>query len=155
MPRTKPRVATARAVTAFTARKSLAFATTLYLIALAVLTAFIWLLAHYFSAWWWLFAAPLAIITMIALILRLAISFIINKIYRHPFSRKQREKLEDFTSKVASLAEARSTPLPFYAFITIWDIIRRRDATTIRELIDNSRSLKSDYASLEKYFGER
>jgi len=151
----KPRVATARAITAFIARKSLSFATIIYVAIFTILIAIIWLLAYYLSAWWWLFALPLVFITLIAFALRLIVSFIIGKIYRHPFSRIQREKLEGFTKKITSLAEAKSTPLPFYAFITIWDIFRRRDATTIRKLIDDSQSLKSDYVALEKYFGER
>lgn len=151
----KPKVATARAITSYIAKKSLFIATALYFIVLAVLVIIIWILAHYFSAWWWIFAIPLVIITLIALAIRFVVSFIIGKIYRHPFNRLQREKLEDFTQKIISLAEARATPLPFYAFITVWDIVRRRDATTIRKLIDDSRSLKSDYAALEKYFGDR
>lgn len=151
----KPRVATARAITAFIARKSLSVATMIYVGTLAILLIIIWLLAYYFSGWWWLFALPLALISVAAFVIRFIISFIINKIYRHPFSRTQREKLEEFTKKITGLIEAKSTPLPFYAFITIWDILRHRDATTIRSLIDSSRSLKSDYTALEKYFGER
>lgn len=154
MPHTKPRVATAHAIAAYLARRSLALATLIYLVALAVLVAIIWSLAHYFNDWWWLFAIPLAFITLVAFALRLVLLLIITKIYRHPFNRVQREKLEEFTDKIASLAETSSTPLPFYAFITIWDIFRRRDATTVRKLIDNSRSLKGDYTALEKYFGE-
>jgi len=151
----KPRVATARAITAYIAKKSLSFATIIYVVVFAIIFAIIWSLAHYFSVWWWLLAAPLVLVTIVAFAIRFVISFIISKIYRHPFSRTQREKLEEFTNKVTSLAEAKSTPLPFYAFITLWDIFRRRDATTIRKLIDDSRSLKSDYSTLEKYFGER
>lgn len=76
-------------------------------------------------------------------------------IYRHPFSRDQRQALDDFTDKIRGLLDAKSTPLPIFALITLKDVLLHKDPRTIRKLIDDSASLKSDLRDLEKHFGER
>ena len=151
----KPKLAAARALAAYAGRRSLRFATIVTVLVLVALLIGFGLLAYYFSPWWWLFAIPVVLLGIVFFALRWILLAIIRRLYRHPFSRSQREQLDSFAGKVLGLIEARSTPLPFFAFITLWDIIRRRDATTLRKLVNDSTSLKKDFSELEKQFQER
>lgn len=151
----KPKVATARALASYAGHRSLRFVTIAVVVILAIIFIVIGLLAYNFTTWWWLLAIPFAAAGLVFFGIRWVLQVIIRRLYRHPFSRAQREQLDAFASKVLGLIEARSTPLPFFALITLWDIIRRRDATTIRKLVNDSTSLKKDFTELEKQFQER
>lgn len=150
----QPKVITARAIAAYAGRRSLYTVTMIVVTALAVSLAGTALLAYYFSPWWWVMAAPFIIIGAIFFVLRWIINQLLAKIYRHPFSRDQRIKLDEFAGKVMAVVEAKSTPPIVFGLITLWDIFRRRDATTLRKLINDSASLKSDFRELEKLFSE-
>ncbi len=151
----KPKIAATRALIAYTALQALRLVTTVAILTIILLFAILWALAYYLSPWWWIFLLPLGAIFVAGVVLRLIIMRTIHLIHRHPFTEPQRQALEDFTGKIARLAEFKDTPLPIYALITLRDIIRHQDAKTLRETIEDSASLKDDFVSLEKYFGER
>jgi hypothetical protein len=145
----------ARALSAYTATKALRIVTIVFFIIITLLLLAVWALAYYFSAWWWIFAAPLIVLVALFLLLRFVLRRIIRAIYRHPFTRTQREALDKFSGKLARLAEARATPLPVLAFLTVRDVTLRRDTTTINQVMDDSTTLKSDFTDLQQLFGER
>ncbi len=151
----KQKIIVMRAVVAYITLRALRVVSIVFGIAIVMAFVDIWVLAYYFGAWLWWLALPLPISLILFLILRFVVLRIVAGLHRHPFTAEQRECLESFTRKVTELAETRSTPLFFYALVTLRDIIRDRDATTIRQLIDNSSSLKRDFAELERHFGER
>ncbi len=144
-----------RALVAYTALRALRLITLVALLCGLVLFAIIWALAYYLSPWWWVFLLPLVVAIIVCVIIRLVIVKTIHLIHRHPFTESQRQALESFTDKIARLAEFKDTPLPIYAFITLRDIVRHRDATTLRSAIEDSTSLKDDFSRLQTYFGER
>lgn len=143
---------TARAITAFLARRTLRVITVIAIIIGLVFLIAIWALATQVSSWWWLLLIPLMIIVAAFLALRWVLNRLINGVYRPALTTEQKASLETFTGKISKLVEARSTPLPIFALLTLWDIIRRRDATTVRSLIDDSKGLKKDFLELEKLF---
>ncbi len=149
------KVAAARALGAHLTRQALRLATIFFVSIVAILLLVIGLLAYNFTAWWWVFAIPIIIACLIALVLHWLVRRLASLIYRHPFSRAQRQALNEFTDKVRSLIDAKNTPLPILAIITIKDVLIHKDPRTIRQLIDNSTSLKADLKDLEKHFGER
>ena len=151
----KPKVATARALAAYTATKSIRLISLIFSTIVIVLLIVTALLAYYISAWWLLLLIPILFFGVVFLALRFIVSRIVRLIYRHPFNQDQRAKLDAFTQKIISLLEARSTPPIFFAIITVKDILVHRDVTTLRSLIADSISLKSDFAELEKHFGQR
>ena len=151
----KPKIATTRALSAYLAIRSLKFVTIVATVIFVVLIAIIWMLAYYFSPWWWIFALPIVFLGFVFLVLRFIVSRIIGLIHRHPFTIEQRESLETFTSKITNIVEARATPLPIYAIVTIKDVIFHKDARTVRKLVDDTSSLKSDFSKLERHFGEQ
>ncbi len=148
----KPKVATARALTAYAGLRAVRLLTILLIVETVIVLIIVGLLAYFFSPWWLLLAVPFAAVTILGLGARWVLLRIIRAIYRHPFSRKQREQLDAFSEKLMRLADVRSKTPPLFALQTIWDIIRRRDATTIRELIADSTSLKKDFKQLESLF---
>lgn len=144
-----------RALTAYVGGEALRFVTILFVSISLVLLIGTILLTYYFSNWWLLLLVPGLVALAIFALVRFVLLRILRTIHRHPFSTVQKKQLASFSSKLTRLAEARATPLPVYAIITLWDIIRHRDARTMRELIDDSRSLRSDFAELEKQFSSR
>lgn len=151
----KPKVATMRALIAYTAVRALGMATIIVALVIAVVLLIIWALAYYLSPWWWLFLLPISFAVIAAIVLHVVITRIIHLIHRHPFTESQRHALEAFTAKVVRLAEFRSMPVPAYAFLMLRDLIRYQDAKTLRDALADSSSLTKDFSDLEKYFGER
>lgn len=149
------KVATMRALVTYVSLRALRLATIIVVLIFITLFAGIWALAYYLSPWWWIFLLPLGVVVLAVVIIRLIIMKTIHAIHRHPFTEAQRRQLEAFTDKLARLAEIKDTPLPMYAFITLRDILRHHDATTLRGLVDDSTTLRSDFAELSKHFGER
>lgn len=150
-----PKVTAARALAAYISKKSLRLVTIIAISILGVLTIGIWLLAHYFSPWWWVFIIPVILLGLVFTALRWVVLRIITGIYRHPFTTKQVEYLDDFSQKITGLVDARATTLPMFAFITVKDLLLKRDATTVKRIVADSTSLKSDFATLEKLFSVR
>ena len=151
----KPKVAALRAFTAYLALRSLRILSLFVYAVLGVLTLVVGLLAYYFTTWWLVFLVPILVVLFFFLLLRFLVTRVISTIHRHPFTAAQRESLEQFTQKFANLAALRAVSLPGFAYLTLRDILKDRDATTIRERIHDSKTLKSDFSELEKHFGDR
>lgn len=151
----KPKVAAMSALVAYVAQRSLRLVSILFFTGTAASLTVIGLLAYFFGEWWWVLAVPVVIAVLLFIGIRFVAKRIITMIHRHPFTARQREQLEAFTKKIRTIIESRSTPLPVYAAQTVRDILRDRDATTVRKLVTDSTSLKDDFAELEKHFGER
>lgn len=151
----KPKVRATRALAAYTASRSLRLVSMIALVVFVILIGLIWLLATQLSSWWWIGLIPILVIAAIVLLLRFIIKRIIRAIYPDPLSQGQRATLDTLAGKVVRLAETRSTPLPFLAFITLKDIVIHRDARTVRELFNDSKSLAGDLRQLEQQFKER
>lgn len=151
----KPKVRATRALAAYTATRSLRLVSFVTLAILAGLIGLTWLLASQVSSWWWVLLVPILLLGAILLLLRLIIRRIIRSIYPDPLSQPQRASLDRVTSKIARLAESRSTPLPILAIVTIKDIVVHRDATTVRDLLDDGKSLSGDLRELESTFKDR
>ncbi len=151
----KPKIAAMQALIAYTALRALRLATLVGLILLVLLLTLLWTLSYYVSPWWWLFALPLAVVVVIALVLRFIVMRIIHLIHRHPFTEPQRQALESFTGKLLRVAEQTGTPAWLYAFSILRDMVRHQDLKTVRDIIQDTTDLRREFTALEKYFGER
>lgn len=143
------------ALAVYVAQRALRLVTIIFVVVNIFLFAIIWLLAETFSGWWLILLIPFFIEVGIFLAIRFIVRRILSAIHRHPFTKAQREELEAFTAKLRSLAAVHATSLPRYAYMTLRDVVRDRDATTVRKFVEDSTTLKSDFAELEKNFGER
>lgn len=147
-----PELIVARALSAFVASRYLRIASIIFTVVFLVLLVGIWLLATYFSTWYWLLAVPILIVGFIFFVIRIAIRFIIRRIYSKSFTSEQSVALESIADKIQRILEARGTPPIFIVFICIKDILFHRDITTMKQLINDTTSLKRDYVELERLF---
>lgn len=142
----------ARALTATVARRMIKLATLLALGIFIVILLICWALAYFFSPWWWLLIIPFVLLLFVFLIVRLILMLIVKRIHGNALTNQQRTALNDFVDKIWGLLEARSTPIPIIVMISIKDILFHQDITTIKSIIADTVSLRSDYEALEKLF---
>lgn len=123
-------------------------------IILLIVVALAWFLAVQVSVWWWLLALPFGVIgSIIGAILLLAWLLILT--IRPNLTKQQRHEVQRFIEKVSGLNEAVRTPYPLLAARIGLDLIIHRDGRYVRELISDSKSLKSEYQSIQKYFDDQ
>lgn len=149
------KVRATRALAAYTATRALRFVNKIFIIVFVALTGLIGLLAIQLSNAWWLLLIPVLIVSAIVVVLRFIVRRVIHSVYPDPLSQAQRRSLDTVTDKIADIAEAQSTPPWMLALITLKDIIVHRDVSTIRKLIDDSKSISGDITELDKQFKER
>ncbi len=109
-------------------------------------------LAYFFSSWWWLIVLPFALLFGLFLLARVVALLIVNAIYSHKLSTTQKDKVNEFIDKIQAALEARATPLPLIALICIKDALIHRDIVTVKKIVHDTASLRSDYTELEKLF---
>lgn len=149
------KVRATRALAAYTATRALRFVNKIFIIVFVALIGLIGLLAIQLSNAWWLLLIPVLIVSAIVVVLRFIVRRVIHSVYPDPLSQAQRRSLDTVTDKIADIAEAQSTPPWMLALITLKDIIVHRDVSTIRKLIDDSKSISGDITELDKQFKER
>ena len=145
---------TGRALAVFIARKALLTGGIIAAAILLLLVFGIWLLASNISAWWWILMLPIGLAALITFIVYSFVRFILLKIWPHQFTKEQKKALQAFLDKITGLNDARSVPMPLYVLKTLWELARYRDARTIRQTIESSKSLKSDFSRLSDFFNE-
>lgn len=119
--------------------------------ALLVIVAVTWLLAVQFSPWWWLLVIPFSVVAgVIGAILLLAWLMIVA--IRPDITALQRKEVQRFIDKVSGLNEAVRTPYPLLAARIGLDLLIHRDGRYVRELINDSKSLKGEYKAIQRYF---
>ncbi len=148
----KPKIALARAISGNIASRALNIAGLIALAAALILFTITALLAYNFSPWWWLLLIPIMALAGLAVAIYITVRMIISAIYPTSITKAQRQQVKDFTDKVTGLLEARTTPLPMYAAITVADLIRYREPRTVQKIITDSKGLKDDYLKLEQEF---
>lgn len=140
----------ARAVGAeFLSRKLRAISLLVIILIVALLGLGIWLVT--LSAWWWILLVFIICGTVFSLVL-LVTARIVIRIFRPGMSRIQKQAVNDFVDKTERIAETIQTP-PFMIFFKILkDVISPREDTFIRQIADDSMSLRTDYAALSELF---
>lgn len=147
-----PRLTAARALTAHIAKRFVRLATLVAFGIFGLVVVLCWVLAYFFSAWWWLLLIPFIVLLGFFLIVRLIVSFLIRRIHADALRPDQKKALDELTSKLERLIEARGTPPIFFVFVSIKDLLLYRDITTIKGIVQDSATLKRDYQALERLF---
>jgi hypothetical protein len=145
-----PRIATFRALS-YVFAKRIVVLTGWVLLAIALLLLIgIIALGQYVSSWWLLLLVPFVLCLVLGLAILGLARFIVARLYPQPLTVAQKRSLSSFNDKIMHLIEARSIPPFMLAGIVIKDLIVHREMKTLRNLVDNSRSLKKDFAQLEE-----
>lgn len=117
-----------------------------------VLVVLVVLLTVQVSSWWAIMFVPLVVLGIIAVVIATALSFAAQQLAPRKLSGSERKEIKAFSDKVMGMAERVKTPLPILAAGAAKDIIFKRDSNVVRELINDSTSLKTDFqALLQKY----
>lgn len=104
------------------------------------------------DAWWGLLLIPLVLFGVVAGLLAAVLWFATQQLAPRKISGSERKEIKAFSDKVMGMAERVKTPLPVLAAGVAKDIIFKRDSNVVRELINDSTSLKTDFqALLQKY----
>jgi len=104
------------------------------------------------SGWWALLLGPVIVVGLITAAFAGVLWFAAQRLAPRKLSTDERKEITAFSDKILSVAERVKTPLPVLATMTAKDILLRRDSNTVRELINESTSLKADFqALLAKY----
>ncbi len=119
---------------------------------LGALLILAWWLTANVSQWWGLFLALVVLLVILAMVLRFVAMWLLKRMYGAPLTREQHVHTKAFVGKVQSIAETRSMGWPLFVATTIKDIIRHKNAVSLKKLIADSSSLKSDFQELERLF---
>ena len=146
------RLTAPRALTAFIARKVIRFSTIVAVLTVVGIGILCWVLAYFFTPWWWLLEIPFVILFSIFLLVRLLALIFVRAIHSQKLTPEQNAAMSDFVDKIQAALEARSMPLPLIVLICIKDILFHRDVTTVKKLISDTAGLRREYIELEKLF---
>jgi len=133
----------------FLARKLRSVMILLSVVMFAVLALAIWLTTV--SAWWWLFAVPVILISIV-LIAAFVVANVAIKVLRPNLTEQQDGAVKAFINKFERVAEHLQTPMFIIVFRVILDIIRKRDPSFIQTATKDSTTLHKDLLELQKSF---
>ena len=125
--------------------RKIGFVAALLWVALMIVCA---LLSAKVDVWWALGFIPLVFTGLFAAVLGGVLWLAAKRLAPRKLSHDERKEIKAFSDKVMHVAERVKTPLPVLATMTAKDILLRRDSNTVRELIDESTSLKGDFQTL-------
>ncbi|NLA43043.1 hypothetical protein GX865_02715 [Candidatus Saccharibacteria bacterium] len=145
-------VRTIKAITVYVGQKALKTSLSIAIIALSILLVAIWLLANSISNWWWVLLLPIVAVTFMLSIAYSFVRFLLLKVYPYQFTKEQSNALRAFLDKLTKLNETRSTPMFLIVIKTIWEILRHKEAITIKRTIEQSKSMKPDFERLTSFF---
>lgn len=141
-----------RALTALFARRVIRLATIIASGIILGVIALAWVLAYFFSPWWWLLTVPFVIAFGLFMIVRIVVMVIVRLIHPNDLSKEQVAAMNGFIDKIQTILEARSTPPFLIVLICLKDLLLYRDITTIKNLIKDTAGLRKEYAEIEKLF---
>lgn len=100
--------------------------------------------------WWLVLLAlllPLALaVSVIGGILWLAT----GRLAPRKMSRNEQKQLTAFSDKILGVVERVKVPYPVLIVLTAKDVLRGKESTFLKNIIEDSKSLKTDFAELQK-----
>lgn len=120
-------------------------------IALVVIYSLITWLALSWSGWWLLLGGVIPL-TIIALIVTGGLWYVSGKLLPRRLSGEERRAIAAFGSKLFGVVERGKTPYPLLIVLIGKDVLRKRESGFVRDVISDSRSLKSDFDRIRALF---
>ena len=144
------RIATFRALSRVFAGRIVRLASWVSLLAAAALLTLIIILAYSVNNLWLLLLIVYIPVTVIGIGIFVAAHVVLRALYPHQLTSSQKRAINAFNDKIVHLLEARAITPWMLAGITLKDLFVHRELTTLRQLLNESTSLKQDFADLEK-----
>lgn len=144
------RIATFRALSHVFASRIVRLAGWILLLVAAALLALIIILAYYVSDLWLLLLVLYIPALLVGIGVYVFARVVLRALYPHKITASQKRAINSFNDKILHLFEARAIPPWMLAGITIKDLVVHRELTTLRQLLNDSMSLKKDFQELEE-----
>ena len=112
----------------------------------------LWLLAHFFSPWWWLLAIPLLAMIIAFFILRFFVVLVARVVYPDAVSKEQAISIKAFIDKINRLLELKHINPTLLGLTSLKDFVLYRELRTLRSMIDDSKTLNGDFQKLNDQF---
>lgn len=139
-----------RALSKVVAAKAVTFFLIIDSVILTLMFISICLLVYFFSPWWWLLLIIYIPLFIISAVVYLLARLITHGLYPAALTRDQRQHLGDFTDKILRLLETRGMGWWVFAALCIRDLLLYRELRTLKGLLQDTVSLKSDFQTLEQ-----
>ena len=149
----KPKINVLRALSAVVAKKAVFFFLIIDSVILTLMLIAICLLVYFFSPWWWLLLVIYIPLFAASVIVYLIAAFIASRLYPAPLTREQKQHLQEFTDKILRLLETRGMSWWVFAALCVRDLLLYRELRTLKSLLADTTSLKSDFEALEQELG--
>lgn len=145
-------ISAARAITGVTFQRVFRPAVLFVGTFLAILYILITIAAVKISMWWLIFLIVLVPATLVIAAIAWLLWKISESVAPRKITKNEKKDINEFIDSLLGIWEVKSTPMPLVAFLIGKDLIRRRKSTYIEEIVNNSRSLKTDFAQIAKMF---
>lgn len=139
-----------RALSSVIARRAIRLCSIIVSLVLVLSIIGIWMLAHFLSIWWWLLLIIYLPLLIVVIVVYVFTRFITWRIYPAALSREQTRHLRDFSDKIMHVLETRGLSWGWFATICIKDLLIYRELRTLKTLLADTTSLRSDFSNLEK-----
>lgn len=144
-----------RALSRLYVTRILRFVTIVFIITAVLCCAVIAVLASVFSPWWWLLLTPIVGCVVAFVILRTILGVILHLMYPEPVTNDQAATLSQLIDKLGRLFEIRNLHPATVALISIKDFVLYRELRTLKQLIEDSRTLKNDFKTVNDAFNNK
>lgn len=143
-------VSALRAITAVTMRRILV--PVMWVVGLFVLLVYLCViyLTTQIDPWWALLFILLVPASVIVLLISAGLWIVSGKLLPSGYSRSHKKEIVAFTDKIMRLFENSKTPYPIHLFLIGKDVLRGKESKHVREVIDDSKSLRRDFEELRK-----
>lgn len=109
-------------------------------------------IAYHFSPWWLLLAIPILSIATVFMLICVFIRYIGLRVYATRLTKQESADIKAFIDKLSSVIEVHHLHPTMVALASIKDLVLYRELRTIKTIIENSKTLSSDYRELESKF---
>mgnify|MGYP003617543388 FL=1 len=141
-----------RAVTGIYMRRMLYMIMIVGAVIFIVAYALLFWLAGSLSPLWWFSLVVLVPLTVVSLGVVAGLWYASGKVLPRSMSRAERQTITSFGSKLFGVVERGRLPYPLLLIMVGKDLLRRRESRFLRDAIDDSRSLKQDFAVIQDMF---
>ena len=122
---------------------------------LAVLLVGIVALAVLVSHWWLLTLLVLVPVGVVGGVILLLLRHALANITPRKLSTEEKSAARRITDTITGYTEKVGTPLPVLAVQVGKDILRQRESTYVKGIIDETKTLRNDFVLLRDTFSER
>ncbi len=145
----KSKIDVLRALSKVVAKKAMLFFLIIDSVILTLMFISICLFVYFFSPWWWLLLIIYVPLFILSALIYLIARLIAHSLYPASLTRDQSEHLNDFTDKILRLLETRGMGWWVFAALCVRDLLFYRELRTLKGLLTDAASLKSDFTTLE------